>query len=83
MCVSEGRGRTFTMTSEDTPMTPAAPVVDERQKALDKYKEKLLKHRSLFLAVKRYCDAVCGFPVFAERVCDVVIINICRYRSPA
>ena len=48
MCVSEGRGRTFTMTSEDTPMTPAAPVVDERQKALDKYKEKLLKHRSLF-----------------------------------
>ena len=33
------------MTSEDTPMTPAAPVVDERQKALDKYKERLLKHR--------------------------------------
>lgn len=32
------------MTSEDTPMTPAAPVVDERQ-ALDKYKERLLKHR--------------------------------------
>ncbi len=26
-------------------MTPAAPVIDERQKALDKYKERLLKHR--------------------------------------
>ena len=26
-------------------MTPAAPVVDERQKALDRYKERLLKHR--------------------------------------
>ena len=33
------------MTTEDTPMTPAAPVVDERQKALDRYKERLLKHR--------------------------------------
>ncbi len=43
--MSGGRGRSFTMTSEDAPMTPAAPVVDERQKALDKYKEKLLKHR--------------------------------------
>jgi hypothetical protein len=33
------------MTTEDTPMTPAAPVIDERQKALDKYKDRLLKHR--------------------------------------
>jgi hypothetical protein len=48
----DGRGRVEEqlaslprMTSEDTPMTPAAPVVDERQKALDKYKERLLKHR--------------------------------------
>ena len=36
------------MTTEgDTPMTPAAPVVDERQKALDKYTERLLEHRCL------------------------------------
>ena len=41
------------MTSEDTPMTPAAPVVDERQKALDKYKERLLKHR--FVESGRHC----------------------------
>ncbi len=81
--MSGGRGRSFTMTSEDTPMTPAAPVVDERQKALDKYKEKLLKHRFLFLAVMPYCDAVCGFPVFAELLRDVVITNICHHRSPA
>mmetsp|Transcript_60543 Transcript_60543/g.98101 ORF Transcript_60543/g.98101 Transcript_60543/m.98101 type:complete len:404 (+) Transcript_60543:73-1284(+) len=41
------------MTTEgDTPMTPAAPVVDERQKALDKYKERLLKHREMEAKVR-------------------------------
>jgi hypothetical protein len=39
-CSSEG-----IMTSEDTPMTPAAPAEDHRKKALDKYKDRLLKHR--------------------------------------
>jgi len=40
------------MTTEDTPMTPAAPVVDERQKALDRYKERLLKHREMEAKVR-------------------------------
>ena len=40
------------MTTEDTPMTPVAPVVDERKKALDKYKERLLKHREMEAKVR-------------------------------